>query len=140
MKYLDSGSRDPAEALGHWLEAILRDNDVAEIRWQSGFYTADGLGFLAPALERIRDEGGPVVAIVGSNNCDTLRVDVERLLPLLGIPRQRALLGVVSFGGAFFHPKTYHLTRRDGTQAAYVGSANLRLMVRRRRPSRPYGH
>ncbi len=98
---------------------------MAEVRWQSGFYAADGLGFLAPTLDRIREEGGRVVALVGSNNGDTLRGDVARLVSLLGIPRPGAHLGVVSFTGAFFHPKTYHLTRRDGSQAAYVGSANL---------------
>ena len=125
MKYLDSGARDPSQALGHWLEEVLRDGDVTEVRWQSGFFTADGLGFLAPTLERIRGEGGRVTALVGSNNGDTLRTDVARLLPLLGVPRAGALLGVVSFTGAFFHPKTCHLTRRNGTQVAYVGSANL---------------
>ncbi|MCI0342037.1 MAG: phospholipase D family protein [Planctomycetales bacterium] len=125
MKYLDSGWREPAQALGHWLEVVLQDGDVAEVRWQSGFYAADGLGFLAPTLDRIREEGGRVVALVGSNNGDTLRGDVARLVSLLGIPRPGAHLGVVSFTGAFFHPKTYHLTRRDGSQAAYVGSANL---------------
>jgi len=125
MRYLDSGIRDPSQALGHWLEGVLRDGDVVEIRWQAGFYSADGLGFLAPTLERIRDEGGRVTALVGSNDGATLRADVERLLPLLGVPREGALLGVVSFVAAFYHPKTYHLTRRDRSQAAYVGSANL---------------
>lgn len=47
------------------------------------------------------------------------------MLALLGIPRDRARLGVVSFTGAYFHPKTYHLTRTDGSEAAYVGSANM---------------
>jgi hypothetical protein len=31
----------------------------------------------------------------------------------------------VSFGHGYFHPKTIHLTRDDGSMAAYVGSANL---------------
>jgi hypothetical protein len=80
---------------------------------------------LAPTLERLRRADGTVTAVVGSNNGDTLESDIERLLELLGIPRTNARLGVVSFGGAFFHPKVYHFTRRDGSQAAYVGSANL---------------
>ncbi len=44
---------------------------------------------------------------------------------LMGVPRKNALLGVVYFSGAFFHPKTYHVHRKDGSQAAFVGSANL---------------
>lgn len=125
MKYLDSGDRDPFQALGRWFDVVLREGDVVEVRWQAGFFTADGLGFLVPTLHRLRREDGVVVALVGSNNGDTLRSDVERLLPLLGIPRRGASLGIVSFSGAFFHPKTYHFTRADGSQAAYVGSANL---------------
>ena len=31
MQYIDSGARDPAEALGSWLLAILTP-DVAEVR------------------------------------------------------------------------------------------------------------
>lgn len=125
MRYIDSGTRDPTQALGSWFEAILRDGEISELRWQAGYYTADGLGFLAPTLARIRDQGGRVTALIGSNNGDTLRFDVERLALLLGVPRREAKLGVVSYAGSFFHPKTYHLTRRDGGQAAYVGSANL---------------
>jgi len=44
---------------------------------------------------------------------------------LVGIPRSNAALGVMKYSNAFFHPKTYHLRRADGSQAAYVGSANL---------------
>ena len=43
----------------------------------------------------------------------------------MGVPRANASLGVVSFGNAYFHPKVYHARRHDGSQAAYVGSANL---------------
>lgn len=63
--------------------------------------------------------------LIGSNNGDTLQVDIERLAELLGVPRENADLGVVSVAGAFFHPKVYHFRRYDGSQAAYVGSANL---------------
>lgn len=125
MRYLDSGARDPSQTLGRWLQEVLSDDTVVDVRWQSGFFTADGLGFLAPTLDRVRAEGGTVAAVVGSNNSDTLRSDIARLARLIGIPRAGARLGIVSFAGAFFHPKTYHIARRDGSETAYVGSANL---------------
>jgi len=43
----------------------------------------------------------------------------------MGLPRTAAQLGIVNYAGAYYHPKTYHFRRGDGTQAAYVGSANL---------------
>lgn len=125
MRYLDTGGRDPTQALGAWFKALLLDGDISEIRWQSGFYTSDGLGFLAPTIERMRTARGRVAVLVGSNNGDTLQVDIERLAELLGVPRENADLGVVSIAGAFFHPKVYHFRRHDGSQTAYVGSANL---------------
>lgn len=125
LRYIDSGERDPTNALGSWFEIVLQDDDVSAIRWQSGFFTADGLGHLAPTLERFRSNNGTVAAIVGSNNGDTLLRDMDRLVELLGVPRTGARLGVVSFSGAFFHPKVYHFSRQDGSQAAYIGSANL---------------
>ena len=45
----------------------------------------------------------------------------------MGLPRPHAQLGIISYSGSYFHPKTYHLRRRDSSQAAYVGSANLTL-------------
>jgi hypothetical protein len=44
---------------------------------------------------------------------------------MLGLPRPNARLGVVQYANALFHPKTYHLRRDDGSQCAYVGSANF---------------
>ncbi|MGQ0815105.1 MAG: restriction endonuclease PLD domain-containing protein, partial [Gemmatimonadota bacterium] len=125
MRYIDSGSREPSDALGTWLAQILAEDAITEVRWQAGFYTLDGLGLFVPTLNRLRAQNGRVIAVVGSNNGDTLRVDIERLFGILGLPRDETFLGVISYTGGFFHPKAYHFTRRDGSQAAYVGSANL---------------
>lgn len=125
MRYLDTGTRDPAQTLGQWMADVDRGGEITEVRWQAGFFTADALGHLAATLERLRRYGGQVRAVVGSNDGDTLGRDVERLADLLGVPRPGVRLGVVSYTGAFFHPKTYHVTRADGSEAAYVGSANL---------------
>ena len=69
----------------------------------------------------------PVNVVVGSNDGDTLKDHVAALATRLGLPRRNARLGVINYSGAFYHPKTYHVRRTDGTQAAYVGSANLTL-------------
>lgn len=123
MKYVDSGTRDPASALGYWLNSELPT--AAALRIQSGFYGGEVSTFLSPALVRLRDTGGPVCILVGSNEQKAVASDVADLADLLGVPRERAGLGVVSYAGAFFHPKVYHLVREDGSACAYVGSANL---------------
>lgn len=124
MKYFDSGTRDPAQALASWLDGAL-SGDVAELRLQTGFFSLDGIGLLIPALEQCKQNDHPTKVLIGSNDASTLRDDVIGLVDAIGIPRDGAQLGIVSFGGAFFHPKTYHVKRPDGSQAAFVGSANL---------------
>lgn len=124
MRYIDSGSRDAAEVLGTWLQAELTP-DVEELRWQSGFFTADSLGVFAPTLDRLRQQSGLARVLIGSNEPGTLRSDVETLFTLLGLPRPKCDFGVVSYDEGYFHPKTYHFKRADGSQAAYIGSANL---------------
>lgn len=124
MRYIDSGTRDPAHALGTWLNEELTP-DVAELRWQTGFFSADGLAVFAPTLRRMREANSVTNVVIGSNDGDTLQTHVLRLVELMGLPRSFAKLGAVSYSGAYYHPKTYHLRRTDGSQAAYVGSANL---------------
>lgn len=124
MRYLDSGQRDPSQALGTWLEGVMTD-DVIEVRWQSGFFAADSLGIVQSTLRGLATRDLPVHALIGSNDQSTVRRDVERLVEVLGIPRDQAQLGIVSYENGYYHPKAFHVRRRDGTQAAYVGSANL---------------
>lgn len=125
MRYIDTGSRDPAQALGTWLRDELSEPPL-ELRCQAGFFSADALGFFVSALTAMKASNRTVRVIIGSNDQSTVRQDVLDLLEVTGIPRTGAALGIVSYsGGAFFHPKTYHLRRMDGTQCAYVGSANL---------------
>lgn len=124
MRYLDSGQRDPSQALGTWLQGVMTD-EVVEVRWQSGFFAADSLGIVQSVLKGMAAKDLPVHALIGSNDQSTVRRDVERLVTVLGIPRDRAQLGVVSYQDGYYHPKTFHVRRTDGSQAAYVGSANL---------------
>lgn len=124
MRYLDTGDRDPSNSLGHWLNTVLAD-DITEIRIQTGFFSLDGIAPLIDTLERAREGRLTVKILIGSNDMSTLRDDVSLLADIVGIPREMAHLGIVSFSGGYFHPKTYHFTRADGSQIAFVGSANL---------------
>ncbi|WP_459949433.1 phospholipase D-like domain-containing protein [Denitratisoma sp. agr-D3] len=124
MKYLDTGSRLASNTLAYWLENALSEA-ISELRVQTGFFSLEGVGLLIPALAKGTELNLPTKILIGSNDGCTLRDDVTGLATLLGIPRSGAQLGVVSFNGGFFHPKTYHVRRHDGSEAAFVGSANL---------------
>lgn len=124
MRYLDSGSRDASQALGTWFQAE-NPADVTAFRWQTGYFGIDGLSPLLPILDQLKKVNFPVHAVVGSNDKQTLQVDLEMLLGILGTPRSNAKAVVVSYSRGLFHPKVYHVSRSDGSQAAYVGSANL---------------
>lgn len=124
MKYLDTGSRDPEQALAKWLET-LDASEVEELRIQSGFFSIGGIGLLLPIFAEHVEQVRTTRILIGSNDGGTLRSDVLGLAGYMGIPRENASLGVVNFGNAYFHPKTYHVRRSDGSQVAYVGSANL---------------
>ena len=124
MRYIDSGNRQPQDAVGRWLEDEAQ-KAPAELRLQSGFFGADGLAVLLPAFPGLRGTDGLTRAVIGSNNCETLAGDISILASELGLGRPNAHLGVVAYANGFFHPKTYHFRRSDGSQTAYVGSANL---------------
>lgn len=126
MRYIDTGTRDPAHALGTWLrEVILNDQSIAALRWQSGFFSAEVLAYFAPLMGRLRRSGGVLHVLVGSNDGATRRSDIEALLSAAGPARATRKIGVVKFAEGYFHPKTVHVARGDGSSAAYVGSANL---------------
>lgn len=127
MRYIDTSSRDPAHALGTWLQRIAeRDIDgVRGLRWRSGFFSADALGFVLPLLFRLKERAELTHLLVGSNDGATTRADIETLILLSGAPRENLRIGVVNYENAYFHPKTIHVQLSDGASVAYVGSANL---------------
>lgn len=124
MKYIDTGSRDPQQALGAWLKSVL-DGTVVALRCQAGFFGANALGLFASTFADLQKSDLPLNVLVGSNDGTTPRADVEDLLTLSGPSRKNRRIGVVSFDSGYFHPKTIHIVRVDGSTAAYVGSANL---------------
>lgn len=124
MKYIDTGSRDPEQALGAWLKSVL-DGTVVALRCQTGFFSANALGLFASTFADLQKRDLPLNVLVGSNDGTTTRADLEGLLALSGPSRKNRRIGVVSFDRGYFHPKTIHITRADGSTAGYVGSANL---------------
>jgi hypothetical protein len=126
MRYVDTGARDPSHALGSWLEtSVLQDSSVIELRFQTGFFGASSLGYFAPLMARLSASDGVLSVVIGSNDGMTQAADVEMLLDLAGPPRTNRRIGIVSFENGYFHPKTVHILRSDGSAAAYIGSANL---------------
>jgi len=124
MRYIDTGSRHESQALGAWFGEILTE-DVHELRWQSGYFFADGAAMLVPTFERLRREERPVRGVIGANVDSALKDDVQWLADVIGVPRRHASLGLVGFAGGLYHPKCYHIVRSDGSECAYVGSGNL---------------
>lgn len=124
MRYIDTGARSSEHALGTWLAAVL-DTSVVALRWQTGFFGDDALGSFAPTMARLHKLGLIVRILIGSNDGITRRSDIESLIAVAGPPRVNQRLGIVSFDKGYFHPKTVHIKRSDGSAAAYVGSANL---------------
>lgn len=124
MKYHDTASRDASQVLATWLKDNLSD-EVTELRIQSGYFSIHAVGLLLPTLERAVRDNLLTKILIGSNDSSTIKSHVEELVRFMGIPRTNAHLGVVYFARGFFHPKTYHLRRLDGSQLAFVGSANL---------------
>ncbi|WP_405283435.1 phospholipase D family protein [Gaopeijia maritima] len=123
VQYIDSGGRDPESSVGSWL--IRESGGIAAVRIQSGFFSHAALAFLKSDLDRLSRDDGIARFLLGSNDGQTLAADVHVAAVALGLPRANAALGIVRFrNGTFFHPKVIHLIRTDGTQCAYVGSAN----------------
>ena len=124
VQYIDTSSRDPAHALGSWL-AGLSTQDITDFRFQSGYFTAKGLAPLARLFPFLCEHNLPTTCVLGSNGGETDPQDVNILLDFVGCPRTHARIAIVAYTTGLYHPKVYHTTRADGSQAAYVGSANL---------------
>ncbi len=124
MWYIDTGSRNPAHAVGTWLKSLC-DQDISYFRFQSGYFSSEGLAPLMPLLQSLTEHDMAIRCVLGSNGGDTAQPDLENLADLIGWPRRDANIAVVSYSTGLYHPKVYHAVRTDGTQTAYVGSANL---------------
>lgn len=126
MRYIDSGSRNPQDALGTWLGSeLIGVAPLTALRVQTGFFGSKALGYFEDALAALGQTDGHTRFLIGSNDGQTRRGAVADLLAVAGQPRDGLRVGVVSFQSGFFHPKVFHIQRFDGSSTAYVGSANL---------------
>lgn len=124
MRYIDSGLREPEQTVAFWIKEAI-DAGIGEFRCQAGYFTLEGASLLLPTLKSCAAEGAVVRLLLGSNGGATLASHVAFLAGTLGIPQKHVSMGIVGFDTSLFHPKVYHVVRRNGSQTAYVGSANL---------------
>lgn len=126
MRYIDTGSRNPDEALGSWLSSLPLLS-ASSFRMQTGYFTSDPLVVMRPLLARLSAINGLTTILVGSNDAETAAEDVEGLLAAAGPPRGMLRIGVAYLEGGLFHPKVLHFGF-GARQVCYVGSANFTRM------------
>jgi hypothetical protein len=121
-KYFDTGSGDPAQFPGHWLQEHLTA-DTQGFRCQFGYFRYEAVAPFSGALQSMALAGHPVHFVLGSNGGTLLARDAQSVLRVAAGPASS--LTVVAFSNAEFHPKSIHLTRNDGSAIALVGSGNF---------------
>lgn len=122
-RYIDSGSGDPSQSIGLWLEENL-SLEVVGFHAQMAFFKYGAIKPFVSIIDKVAKSGHPVHFVLGSNNGSLTKIDLERTFPLVrGAPDGK--LVVVAYSNAQFHPKTILITRPNGTATAVVGSANL---------------
>lgn len=124
MRYIDTSTRNPSHTLAEWFKNSSKEG-VKEIRMQTGYFSGKSMDLLLHAVSAEILASCTAKILIGSNDPRTQVVDVLKLIKTLNIPRSNAQVGIICFSDGLFHPKTYHLRRGDGSQTAYVGSANL---------------
>jgi hypothetical protein len=121
-KYIDSGSGEADQDVGHWLDANVAAG-IREFRCQFGYFRYSAIQPFADVIRDLAAAGGPVHFVLGSNFGSLIAADAQRALRVAtGV---HASLTIVSFADAEFHPKTVHIVRADGSITAVVGSSNL---------------
>lgn len=122
-RYLDTGSGQASDCLGEWLNANLVAG-IQSFRGQFGYFEINAMLPYATTLANLAQQGQPVRFVSGANDGDLSAADVRGVLRLAENTRSGSLV-VVRYDNALFHPKSLHLVRQDGSQAAVVGSANI---------------
>lgn len=124
LRYLNSATQNPQDAVGHWVQTE-NAADVNHLRVTSGYFSLNGLSSFKAIIDALNAHQRDISVVIGANARDTLQSDIDALIDLIQHPRHNTKLAVVGFSNGLFHPKVYHLTRTDGSQLAYIGSANL---------------
>lgn len=123
-KYIDSGSGEADQDVGHWLDANVVAG-IREFRCQFGCFRFSAIKPFADVLRDLAAVGGHVHFVLGSNFGSLIAADAQRLLRVAA--GTHASVTVVAFADAKFHSNTVHIIRADGSITAFVGSSNLTL-------------
>lgn len=125
MRYLDSGSRDPADTLYTWLDEVLRD--ATYFGCQTGYFSYDGIFPLEAHFVNLLNRPGALRLVVGANESSISKADLEDVLDLFDrAPSNHAKsLVVAAADDVLMHPKTFYVEKADGSKHALIGSANL---------------
>lgn len=106
MRYIDSASRNTSDVLGEWL-ASFHPLAVGALRWQTGYFSADGLAPLVPVINELKSQDRLTNCVIGSNGGETGEPDIETLVHLVGTPRVNARIGVVNFSAGLAASSTW---------------------------------
>lgn len=124
MRYIDSGTREADQAVAHWMGEVVGEG-IASFHGQSGYFHLSGMGVLLDGLKETAASGGAVRLVLGANNGATIASHIAYLAGQFDLACEHVGLTLVRYGVGLFHPKVYHFERPDGSQTAYVGSANF---------------
>jgi hypothetical protein len=122
MRYLDTGSNDPGQTLGKWLELNCKE-EVSSFKAQFGYFSFAAVRPFVKVFRSLSDRAATVDFVLGSNSSSLRRTDLESLVEAVG--GSSSTITVVAFENAQFHPKTAHVSLADGSMDAIVTSANL---------------
>jgi HKD family nuclease len=122
IRYVDSATRAHGETLLAWLLKELPS--AQQFLVASGYFDATVLDWVEPEIAALLSRGGEAHFTIGSNQGQTQREDLERLLALVASSPSKASLFVVHIPDALFHHKTYFVSG-PGRISALVGSPNF---------------
>jgi hypothetical protein len=125
VRYLDTGSRDPADTLYTWLDQVLPD--ATYFGCQTGYFSYDGIYPLEGEFLNVLNRPGALRLVVGANESGIRKVDLEDVFDLFDKAPGNVSksLTLVAADDILMHPKAYYVEKADGTKHALVGSANL---------------
>ena len=122
-RYLDTGTSDSSQSLGHWLDMNLVPS-IQEFHAQFAYFTFSALKPYSEALRTAALADLPVHIVLGSNEKSLVAGDLRQALKIVE-DAPNASVTVVAYSNAKFHPKTVQIVRSDGSSVAVVGSGNF---------------
>jgi HKD family nuclease len=123
MRYRDNALEGSGDLLSSWLGKYLSSATALGIR--TGFLTVAGADFIAPELQRILENGGTALIVVGGQDEQSEPEALESLHQIIAKFPNTGTLRIVCEPHDFSNAKTYYLETTEGIAHALVGSPNL---------------